>query len=269
MQVFVPWCMQGLRVVVGCCLLGVAQLSGAISNVEADKPRLPNEGFSGALGLSAEGKKGNQEKQVFSGSGRLNYRQEENLFLLLLAQDYGEKNHVRDDRSQFAHLRWTNLLTEKLASEVFLQWETEEFDYLKSRRLSGAGVRYFVGYKPDAYLCALGLGAFNEHEVNDLITYIDTQELWRLNAYYSLKLQINNQLSLVNTIYAQPNLSNTADYRLLFDLTLSSKVTDQLAFTLAYRLRHDSQPAHNFATTPPIVNHASNMEYKSGLTYSF
>jgi|GEM_PF-650230 len=254
-----------LGAVLVCCI----QNGWAISNVEADKPRLPSEGFSGALGLSAEGKKGNQEKQAYSGSSRFNYRQEDTLVLLLLAQDYGSKNNVRDDRSQFAHLRWTNLLSEKLASEVFTQWETEEFDYLKSRQLTGAGLRYFVGYKPDAYLCALGLGAFREKEVNDLITYVDEQKLSRMNAYYSLKFQLNNQLSLVNTIYAQPNLADFSDYRILFDLTLSTKVTDSIAFTLAYRLRHDSQPAQNLAATPPIVNHASNMEYKSGLTYSF
>jgi putative salt-induced outer membrane protein YdiY len=261
--------MQLLVKSLGALVLFSAQSSWAISNVEADKPRLPNEGFSGAVGLSAEGKKGNQEKQAFSGSSRLNFRQEDTLLLLLLAQDYGSKNKVRDDRSQFAHLRWTNLLTEKLATEVFTQWETEEFDYLKSRKLAGAGLRYFVGYKPDAYLCALGLGAFKEREVNDLITYIDEQNLSRINAYYSLKLQINNQLSLVNTIYAQPNIDDFSDYRVLFDLTLSSKITDYLAFSLAYRLRHDSQPAQNLAATPPIMNHSSNMEYKSGLTYSF
>ena len=28
---------------------------------------------------------------------------------------------------------------EKLATEVFTQWESEEFDYLKSRKLAGAG----------------------------------------------------------------------------------------------------------------------------------
>lgn len=261
--------MQRYVNILGAGLLLVAQWGWAISNVEADKPRLPGEGFSGALGLSAEGKKGNQEKQAFSASGRLNYRQEDTLILFLLAQDYGSKNKQRDDRSQFAHLRWTNLLTEKLASEVFAQWETEEFDYLKSRRLEGAGLRYFVGYKPDAYLCALGLGAFKEREVNDLITYIDEQNMWRMNAYYSLKLQINNQLSLVNTIYAQPNLDDFGDYRVLFDLSLNSKVTEHLAFNLAYRMRHDSQPAQNLAATPPIINHASNFEYKSGLTYSF
>ncbi|HMU68123.1 MAG TPA: DUF481 domain-containing protein, partial [Cellvibrionaceae bacterium] len=216
----------------GAFVVILAQPGWAISNVEADKPRLPNEGFSGALGLAAEGKKGNQEKQAFSGASRLNYRQEDTLILLMLAQDYGSKNKVRDDRSQFAHLRWTNLLSEKLATEVFAQWETEEFDYLKSRRLAGAGLRYFVGYKPDVYLCALGLGAFKEKEVNDLSTYIDEQNMWRMNAYYSLKVQINNQLSLVNTIYAQPNLDDFSDYRILFDLTLSSKVTEHLAFSL-------------------------------------
>ncbi|MFO1370213.1 MAG: DUF481 domain-containing protein [Marinagarivorans sp.] len=261
--------MQLLVGILAAGLLCVAQLGWAISNVEADKPRLPEEGFSGAVGLSAEGKKGNQEKQAFSGSSRLNYRNEDTLLLLLLSQDYGSKNKVRDDRSQFAHLRWTNLLSEKLATEVFTQWESEEFDYLKSRKLAGAGLRYYVGYKPDAYLCALGLGAFKEREVNDLITYIDEQNMWRMNAYYSLKLQINNQLSLVNTIYAQPNLDDFSDYRILFDLTLSSKITDHLAINLAYRLRHDSQPAQNLAANPPIINHNSNMEYKSGLTYSF
>ncbi|HEY6530347.1 MAG TPA: DUF481 domain-containing protein [Cellvibrionaceae bacterium] len=241
----------------------------AISNVEADKPRLPDEGFSGALGLSVEGKKGNQQKQAYTGGGRLNYRNEDTILLLLLAQDYGETNHVRDDRSQFAHIRWTNLVSEKLATEVFGQWESEEFDYLKSRELAGAGLRYFIGYKPDIYLCALGLGAFKEHEINDLITYSDVQDLWRMNAYYSLKLQMNAQLTLVNTIYAQPNLDEFSDYRILFDLTLSTKVTDHLAFNLSYRLRHDSQPAQNLEATPPIINHASNTEYKSGLTYSF
>lgn len=241
----------------------------AISNIEADKPRLPGEGFSGAVGLSLEGKKGNQDKEVYAGFGRFNFRSDEDLYLLLLAEDYGEKNQQRDDRSSFAHVRWTHLLSEKLAIEAFVQRESEEFDYLKSRRLAGGGMRYFVGFKPDYYLCALGFGAFKEREINDLKTFIEEKNLWRLNSYYSLKLQVNSQLSLANTIYFQPNTENFADYRVLFDLSLSSKLTERLAINLAYRLRHDSQPVHNLAITPPIVNHSTNTEYKSGINYTF
>lgn len=262
-----------MRSILSAIVLVIANVSSvkvmAISNIEADKPRLPSEGFSGAVGLSLEGKKGNQDKEAYAGSGRFNFRRDEDLYLLLLAEDYGEKNQKRDDRSSFAHLRWTHLLSEKLATEVFVQRESEEFDYLKSRRLAGGGLRYFVGFKPDHYLCALGFGAFKEREINDLKTFIEEQNLWRLNSYYSLKLQVNSQLSLANTIYFQPNTEDFDDYRVLFDLSLSSKITERLAINLAYRLRHDSQPAHNFSIDPPIANHSTNTEYKSGISYSF
>lgn len=241
----------------------------AISNIESERPNLPEQGVSGAIKIGLKGKTGNQEERTNEGGAKIIYRLDDEIFMMLLEQEYGTKHKVKTTDNSFAHARWTHLLDEKWAAEGFAQWEEDQFDNLTSRVLAGGGGRYIVAQQINVYSLALGLGAFHEVEKQNLVSYQETNRLWRINAYYSFKYQLNDQVSLVNTTYAQPSSTDPSDFRVLFDLGLNVKLTNSLQLKLNYKLTHDSDPAKNLAVTPPINNYKTNTEYKTAISYNF
>lgn len=249
------------------CLLTHSVL--AISNIENERPNLPEEGFSGAVKIGLNGKTGNQKEQSYAGGAKIIYRADDEIFMALFDREYGTKLDKKTTDNSFIHTRWIHLLNEKWAAETFAQWEEDEFDNLTSRVLAGGGARYLVSQQQDVYSFAVGFGAFREVEKQNLISYQETNRLWRINTYYTYKYQLNNQVTLVNTTYAQPSTRDFGDYRLLFDLGLNVKLTNSLQLKVNYKLSYDSDPAKNLLVSPPIDNYKTNTQYETALAYQF
>ena len=251
------------------CALMSAQNALAISNIENERPNLPENGFSGQLKLGFNGKTGNQEEQKTEAGAKIIYRDDAEIFMALVGRELGSKLSVTNTDNSFLHTRWTHLLSDRWALESFAQLEKDQFDNLTSRILAGGGGRYVVSQEKDIYAFALGLGAFKEYEKLNLVDHEEANDLWRVNSYYSYKYQINEQVSLVNTTYYQPSTTDFGDYRVLFDLGIGVKLTNSLQIKLNYKLTYDSQPAQNLNVNPVIDNFKTNTEYKTSLAYSF
>ncbi|GGY76963.1 hypothetical protein GCM10011613_21840 [Cellvibrio zantedeschiae] len=257
------------KLFIGSILLSAALPAWAISNIENERPNLPEEGLSGAIKIGLNGKTGNQEEQSHAGGAKIIYRWDDEIFMALVDREYGTKHDIKTTDNSFLHARWIHLLNEKWAAEGFGQWEEDEFDNLTSRVLAGGGARYLVAQQKDVYSFALGLGAFHEVEKQNLISYEETNRLWRINSYYTYKYQLNNQVTLVNTTYAQPSTDDFSDFRVLFDLGLNVKLTNSLQLKLNYQLTYDSDPAKNLLVSPPIDNYKTNTQYQTALSYNF
>lgn len=257
------------KLFVVCGLLLQVPASWAISNIENERPSLPEQGFSGSVKIGLNGKTGNQEEESNKGGAKIIYRLDDEIFMAILEREYGTKSDIKNTDNSFAHTRWVHLLNDRWATEAFAQWEEDEFDNLTSRVLLGGGGRYLLAKQENVYSLALGLGAFHEEEKQNLISYQETNRLWRINTYYSFKYQLNTQVTLVNTTYAQPSADDLGDLRVLFDFGLNVKLTNSLALKVNYKLTHDSEPAQNLAITPPIDNYKTNTQYETALSYNF
>ena len=55
-------------------------------------------------------------------------------------------------------------------------------------------------------------------------------------------LELNQKLSIINTVYFQQYLSNLADYRLLNETNFLFKFNEKLSFSLDVEYRLDSDP---------------------------
>ena len=249
------------------CLLAPYTL--AITNIENDRPSLPKVGLTRSAQVGIDGKTGNQKEANYSAASKNFYRVDNEIFMLIGARAYGKTNDIKDTDETFLHSRWTHLLGPRWSLESFAQWQQNEFENLNSRQLAGAGGRYIIAKNEGIYSLAVGLGAFREKETLDLISYNTTQYFWRGNSYYSYKYRINKTLSLVNTTYLQPNLSDTKDFRMLFDLGFSLSLSDSLSLKLNYKLTHDSRPAQNLTSQPPLYNKKTNSAYETSLAFSF
>jgi putative salt-induced outer membrane protein YdiY len=253
-----------------CSLLCLAAPCAlAITNIENDRPSLPKTGVSGSAQVGLDGKTGNQKEANYSAASKLFYRTDSEIFMLIGARAYGKTNNLKDTDETFLHSRWTHLLSSRWALESFAQWQQNEFENLNARLLAGAGGRYLIAQEEGVYSLAVGLGAFREKETLDLISYNTTQYFWRGNSYYSYKYRLNKTLSVVNTTYLQPNLDDTQDYRMLFDLGVSLSLSNNLSLKFNYKLTHDSRPAQNLASSPPLLNKKTNSAYETSLSFNF
>ena len=241
----------------------------AITNIENERPNLPDEGLSGSVKLGLGGKTGDEEQETYEGAAKILYRQGDEIFLGLFAREYGSDHGEKDTDNSFIHGRWTHLLSERWGIEGFGQWEKNQFKNLTSRLLAGGGGRFIVAQQHDVYAFAVGAGAFREFEKLDLVSYEEYNRLWRVNSYYSYNYQINPQVSLVNTTYYQPAASQWEDFRVLFDVGFDVKLSSSLQLRLNYRMTYDSEPAQNLNLPEPIDNHKRNTEYKTAISYSF
>lgn len=241
----------------------------AITNIESQRPVPPQEGWSGRVELTADGKSGNVNEDRFGVGGRLVYKAQENTFFTILTKSRSETQGLKTADQTFAHARWIHEQSQRTALEGFVQWQEDEFSNLLSRYLAGGGGRFNVLMEPEVYSLILGLGSFREWERSDLGTFIQQENSWRLNAYWAYKHQLNPQVNWYNTVYVQPSLESSSDYRLLFETGLAVRLTNALSLRLHYNLRHDSQPPQNLDAMPAIITRRTNTQYSTGFIYQF
>ena len=257
------------KLLTGCSMLLLATSASAISDIESERPNLPEQGLDASVKLGLDGKTGNDEEVDYAGSAKLIYRINDEVFLFIADKEYGSTRDIKDTDNAFLHTRWTHIITPTWGVEGFAQWEQDEFDNLKSRVLLGGGGRYLLWQKQDVYSFTLGLGAFHEEETQNLVSYQQTDNFWRVNAFYTYKYQVNKMVSLINTTYVQPRIGEASDLRVLADFGLKVGITDSLAITIAYKVTYDSEPAQNFDIDPPIDNYKTNTEYQTSIQYTF
>ncbi len=252
--------------------LAVCTPTLAITNIENERPQAHDQqGLSGHLELSFSGKNGNNKEQDYGAAVKLSYRRGAHQLLFIGAKDYGKSRGVKDDDSDFEHLRWIFPIShhENIQGELFLQYQSDEFLQLNSRTLGGAGLRFTMWNTPNQSVAAIGAGGFRVKEKLDLVTHEDTQLYSRYNTYFSWFQKANQQVTLSSTLYYQPRMGDHHDYRILLEASLSTKMTDKLAMKLKYTLEHDSQPPENPDSSPEIKLNETDIQYSLGLNYQF
>ena len=255
--------------VVGMLFVLSATPTWGISNIESEKPGLPSAGFNSVVELGAAGKSGNSKKEAFNAGIKVTYRQDKNIFLVMGDRQYGSTGEVKDTDESFIHARWMHFFRPKWAAETFTQWQEDEFDNLSSRSLLGAGARYLAANQQDVFSLTFGLGLFREQEKLDLVSIEEVNWYTRINSYVAYKHQLNDNVLLTTTAYAQPSVDDFDNLRLLSNTTLSVKLTQALNLKLTYKLSHDSHPAENLDIAPPIQNEKTNSDYGTTLEYRF
>ncbi|MEE2732375.1 MAG: DUF481 domain-containing protein [Pseudomonadota bacterium] len=241
----------------------------AISNIESERPGLPEEGLSGHVEIGLDGKTGNSREKTYSGAAKLTFRKNSNIVLGIVEREYGTTRDIKDTDESFVHGRWIHLLDERWATEGFAQWEENEFDNLISRSLLGGGGRYVVAKDDQVFDWSVGLGAFREREVLDLGTYEETNWTWRINTFTVYKHRLRENIVISATAYYQPSTDDFGDFRTLLDAALSVSLTDKLDLKIYYKVEHDSEPARNLDADPPIDAYETNTEYETSLVYNF
>lgn len=161
-----------------------------------------------------------------------------------------------------AHARIIRSLTQHILFESFVQKQFNESILLSDRNLAGGGIR-FASHPPSSrFNLYLGIGAMWEHErINDTDMGEITTQVIRSTNYINWSGQLDERITTSATGYYQVYLRRFEDYRILFQGSLTFRLTTQLAFPLRINFRYDSEP--------PTGIRKHDVEIFNGLRYTF
>ncbi|MEM7396321.1 MAG: DUF481 domain-containing protein, partial [Verrucomicrobiota bacterium] len=209
-----------------CCSQGAW---GEIANIEDQLLVATSDGLRGNLTGGISGSDGNTDSLILSVSGKLGYKKGVNDFFLYAQEVYQEIESTAIADKTLVHGRYTRSVNNKLAGELYSQWERDDIILLKSRFIHGAGLRYNWLTEENKWISHFGLGAyyFDEDHEEPVVTgtTIEFEEVdddgVRFNAYATLTWKVNDQVTLHDTLYYQPLVDDFDDYRLLNTFNLA------------------------------------------------
>ncbi|UFS62448.1 DUF481 domain-containing protein [Sulfurimonas sp. HSL-3221] len=223
-------------------------LSVQLFAIVAIKPREVGEkpGLSGELSGAFETKRGNTEKDNYSGSLQLQFDSNTTYVLWgVVRGEYGEASGVKDTDNLFAHLRYIrNIAGADIAAEGFGQMEKDAFKSIEERALAGGGVRWKVLNKKRGQWGGLfiGLGAYAEYI--GYSTAVDPLERnLRFNSYLAYSLPLPDDALFAAVAYYQPKVDDANDYYIATSARVELRIYKQLYLGFRVGYNHDAKPA--------------------------
>lgn len=236
--------------------LGIVQVNDAIT---------APEGLTGNVRFTINGQSGNKDEQEYGFDNLLRYKAEDSLIVFIGDYSYSETNSVRDEDELFAHLRWVELnqFGANTDSELFVQYQYDDFADLSRRELIGGNVRYRFEQQSeyDDTQVILGVGAFYELEVSEATDLEDS--LIRANIY--TRFVYDNKgtypYSLYASAYFQPALEDISDLRALIVGGVKFPILERVAVAFEIEITHNE--------TPFIDIEKTDIDYGITLSYEF
>ena len=230
------------------------------TNIQSEKQ---TEGIDTKFSFDINGNNGNTKDFEIGLGIRSQWYEETSTRFFLLNHEYCEYANVRDTNRTFIHFRniWNH--NDEISWELFTQLQDDEFTRLKLRALLGGGARVRL-LKEDDNSSHLGLGIFREKEKLEFAAATtDTGVSYtnRLNLYLVYNQALSNHSKLVSTLYYQPSIDDTADYRLLEQIGLELDITENLSFNVSVNIKRDSRP--------PQLTKKTDTTYTTGFEYDF
>ena len=161
-----------------------------------------------------------------------------------------------------AHARIILRSSQHLLLESFVQKQFNESILLNDRNLAGGGIRLALRPASSKFNVYLGIGGMWEHErINDKVHGEITTSIVRSTNYLNWTWQLDERITTSATGYYQCYVRRFQDYRILFEGSITFRLTTQLAFPLRVNFRYDSEP--------PTGIQKHDVEIFNGLRYTF
>lgn len=205
------------------------------------------EGFSGAAYGSFQKKQGNTNKEEAEYGGRIQYDTKTTITWLQAEVEKDKANDIDTDDNAFIHLRHIRqLYSPSFAMEYFVQMKKDKFKNVKSRNLIGVGPRYKAVDSPDWGKVFLGVSIMDEQisylSVDPLLETDPNEHNYRMSAYASYKIPVNNVFDISFLAYYQPKLDRSSDYLILSYAEMTVHLTKVLDLSYLMEFEHDSTP---------------------------
>lgn len=236
--------LAALAVLAATAVAGTTTPASAQVNVEALRADDPPPGVSGSLGGDLTLQTGNTDFIQLRIEAR-RYHVENRVVTLMVG--HGGLGFL--DRNRFAssglfHYRKTYWVTDWIAPEWYGQANYDRSRSLSFRVVGGGGIRA-PRLNADWGHVGGGTGLLLEHErlsLSDTASHPRHTTVVRSSSFATLRVVTENDLVLTSTTYAQPQVGEWGDVRVLEEFALATPVTERLALTVSFDLRYDSRP---------------------------
>jgi hypothetical protein len=235
----------------------------AITNIESERLNNNEPGTKGSISLSLDGRIGSNDRVALGTSVKLIRSFTHNELIALISRDYAEVDNIVNTDETLMHFRYLTKHSKNWGSEVFTQYQEDEFSSLAKRSLLGTGIRYTLNQAPEQKEANhFGVGFFYEEEEYLSSILAPNENSFRLNLYWAYRNKLAENIRYTSTLYFQPQLKDFNDKKGLWQNSLTISVTSTINLSLTWDIEHD---------TKPPVDSDSNTEtsYNSVLIYNF
>ncbi len=203
------------------------------------------EGFSGTATAAGSYAAGNTDVLQLDAALGAAYRGARHWPRLFAGGELLRSGNGRIVDNRFAHLRYGYLFSPRVRSFHFVQVQSNNNLLVAWRVLVGTGLRRRISMA-DRLTLELGSGPMLERERLDrdrVGSGVPLQtSVVRLATVGVVRWQVGADVTLLNVAYHQPAVGAFGDFRLLDDLTLSSRLGRGLSVDVTLNWRHDSRP---------------------------
>ena len=221
-----------IRVLILCFVCIQIPLLGVVNIESSRKSELGSSQKINAhlslYGGNTDSIQGSTEYQRFS-------RSKDWELITLLSYKTGRNNDDSYLNRYMIHQRFVRLEPSQAEKEFYIQRSYDEYANLLGRTLFGAGLRHHI-FSSDQQQIYLGTGLLYEDE--ELSSRQETEfKGFRYALYASYVGRIFN-----GSLYFQPSIEDTNDYRALFNLSSSVPIQKHLSLQSNIQIRLDSDP---------------------------
>lgn len=239
--------MRSVRVAIVILVLLVASEARAqIVNVQGQLAKAPaDDGVTGQVEGKIDWRDGNAPLFQIGGTGAVLLRRGKLLGLALAKGEYGKSNDLVLSKKTFEHVRARYSLDCRWKWEAFAQHEFDRFRRLSVRAIVGTGPALQIVNRKDVGILAGAAYLFEYERLDrrpDTIDAGDRTTANRGSFYLTGVEKVGAQVAIVQTVYAQPRLDDPSDYRLLGELSVTSKLSKRIALTDGFTIAYDRTP---------------------------
>lgn len=230
-------------VIASAIMLAAAANLHAQVNIERLR-RGESTGWGASLNADVAVRSGNVDLVQLGLGGRVDYAQDRATTFLVASGDLGWQGGERFSNEALTHLRGIYKPAAQVWPEAFVQVNYDKSRLLTFRFLVGGGVRIGLVSTGNVEL-SWGSDYMFEREELDLPAdagHPDQTAVHRWSNYVSIRVGFNDQTSLVLVTYAQPQLDNFGDTRILSETRFGVDVAEAVALVLTFRLNVDTRP---------------------------
>ncbi len=213
-------------------------LKSQVINIENKRFLNDTNGWVGNVDFSFNVFNNTQQVIQFSNAARVQYQKNRSRFILL-----NDLNLIKAGNTDFAnagyqHFRYNYKISKWVTMEAFTQTQYNPVLKLDFRYLLGAGPRLKLLKKEKAriYIAALYM-----YEYDDIINDDVNLHEHRLSSYLTCSFSLFKSMDLTSTTFYQPNLENTADYRIANDSGLEIHINKHLNFKSTFNMLYDTK----------------------------
>lgn len=217
-----------------------------IINTEKSEPA-PNAGLHGSLNATGSASSGNIELLNINADGMFGYRKPKYWLRLLGGSTFFKQDGVKSLDNNYGQLRYSRFLgpNKSWQSYSFAQFQTNYTLILKERGIVGTGIRKSFPFKDTGHF-DIGVGIMWEYEFLDG-TRLEEDEAkihrdWRFTSVLVFRKALGEKISVLNTAYLQPKVSELGDIRMLDELSLLTRLTEHFQFDVTLYWRTDTRP---------------------------